>query len=113
MASQRVEKHFGVLEYLKDLSSSEQKKFIAGASCELLKTISEICLNLLKGTIELKPGDLNKLKKYKTQIVSLSKRKPSTKQRRQICMQKGGFIGSLLSLVVPSIISAIVTATQR
>ena len=82
MASKRVTHHFGVLEYLKDLNKKEQKKFIQNASHDFLITISEICLNLLKGNIELSPSDLEKLRKYKSQIITLSKRKSSTKQRR-------------------------------
>ena len=113
MASRRVTDHFGVLEYLKDLTKLEQKKFIETASCELLKTISEICLNLLKGSIKLPSEELAKLKKYKLQIVSLARKKHSIKKRKVICNQKGGFLGSLISACIPAIISGIVSATSR
>ena len=113
MASQRVRDHFGVLEYLKGLNKSEQKKFIQNSNIDFLKTISEICLNLCKGHIHLSPADLDKLRKYKSQIISLSKKKPSIKQRKVICTQKGGFLGSLISVALPAIVSAIVTATQK
>ena len=113
MASQRVTQHFGVLEYLKDLSSLEQKRFIQNASCELLKVISEICLNLLKGNITIPDSDLQRLRKYKQQIVLLSKRKHSIKKRKVICNQKGGFLGSLISIALPAIISSIVAATRK
>ena len=112
MASKRVTHHFGVLEYLKDLNKKEQKKFIQNASHDFLITISEICLNLLKGNIELPPSDLDRLRKYKSQIVTLSKRKSSTKQRRTVC-QSGGFLSSLISVALPAIVSAIVSATRK
>ena len=113
MPSPRIQKHFGILEYLKDLSPKDQKKFIENSSSELLKTISEICLNLLKGKVNLSPADLKKLKKYKTQIISLSQKRHSVKTRRKLCNQRGGFIGSLIATILPALISTIVTATQK
>ena len=74
MASPRVKSHLGVLEYLRDLNEKEQKRFIKHASVELLRVISELCLNLMKGTIEISNGDLQKLKKYKKQIIALSEK---------------------------------------
>ena len=113
MPSSRIQKHFGILEYLKDLSKKDQKNFIENASSEVLKTISEICLNLIKGTVKIPESDLKKLKKYKIQIVSLSQKRHSVKKRKNICNQKGGFLGSLLGVILPSLISTIITATQR
>ena len=101
------------MEYLKDLSPKDQKKFIENSSSELLKTISEICLNLLKGKVNLSASDLNKLKKYKNQIISLSQKRHSIKVRRKLCNQRGGFIGSLIGTVLPILISTIVSATRK
>ena len=109
----RIKHHMGGLEYLKDLSPSEQKRFINGASSELLKAISELCLNLLKGSIKIDESDLKKLKRYKKQIILLSEKKHSTLKRRKFCSQKGGFLGSLISIALPAVISAIIAATQK
>ena len=113
MASKRVTDHFGVLEYLKQLNKKDQKLFIKGASPELLKTISEICLNLLKGTIKISKEDIDKLRRFKKQILHLSEKRHSVKVRRDMCSQKGGFLGSLIAVALPSIISAIVSATTK
>lgn len=113
MTNLRIKHHMGVLEYLKGLPSSEQKRFINGASSELLKTISELCLNLLKGTIKVSETDLKNLKKYKKQIIFLSERKHSSDKRRKLCSQRGGFLGSLIGIVLPAVITAIITATQK
>lgn len=112
MASKRITDHFGVLEYLKQLNSKEQKQFIKGASPSLLACISEICLNLLKGSIKVSKKDIESLRKYRKQIIALSEKKHSAKKRRSFCMS-GGFLGSLMSIALPSIISAIVTASTR
>ena len=88
MASQRVRDHFGVLEYLKGLNKSEQKKFIQNSNIDFLKTISEICLNLCKGHIYLSPADLNKLRKYKSQIISLSKKSQASSRERSSVHKK-------------------------
>ena len=113
MASKRVTDHFGVLEYLKSLNNKDQKSFIQGASPELLKTISEICLNLIKGSIEISKEDINKLRKYKKQILTLSEKKHSIKTRKKLCSQRGGFLPTLIGLTLPGIITAIISATRK
>ena len=113
MASSRVKRHLPVLEYLRDLNESERRNFVKNASPELLKTISEISLNILKGGLELPSGDIQKLKKYKKQIISLSAKRPSCVTRRKICAQRGGFLGSLISVALPLIIQGIITAVKK
>jgi len=113
MTSKRITDHFGVLEYLKSLNARDQKSFINGASIELLKTISEICLNLIKGTIDISKDNINKLRKYKKQILTLSEKKHSAKKRRKVCSQKGGFLPTLIGLTLPGIITAIISATRK
>ena len=113
MASSRVKRHLPILEYLRDLNESERRNFVKNASPELLKTISEISLNILKGGLELPSGDIQKSKKYKKQIICLSAKRPSCATRRKICAQRGGFLGSLISVALPLIIQGIITAVKK
>ena len=113
MASTRVKHHVGVLEYIRDLNEKERSQFVKGCNSELLKTLSELCLNLLKGNICISPNDLKKLRKYKQEIITLSEKRHSLKKRRIVCSQKGGFIGTLISTILPTVIGAIISATQK
>ena len=113
MTSSRMKHHIGVLEYIRDLTEKERKNFVKTAGSELLKTISEICLNLLQGNISISPNDVKKLKKYKNQIITLSKKQHNLTKRRNICSQKGGFIGTLIATLLPTIIGSIISATRK
>ena len=112
MPSPRVRKHMPILEYINSMNEKERKHFLKGANIELLKTLSEICLNLLAGTIKIPPSELQKLKRFKKEIITLSEKRHSLKKRVKIC-QKGGFIGSLLALAIPSIVQAIISAVKK
>ena len=113
MASEQVRSHLGVLEYLRDLDESHRIKFIKTASPQILRVISELALNLLHSNIKVSNENLQKLKKHKNKIIKLSQRKHSTQTRRNLLSMRGGLLGTFLAAVVPSVISAIIAATQR
>ena len=107
----RVYRNFPLLQYLKTLSDSELKKVIKGGSQELLFTLSELCLNLLRGNVKLTNSQIVKLSPYRKAIVKLAQKKPSLKQRKLILNQNGGMVGALLTLVA-SLIGPIVSAIR-
>ena len=101
-----------LLEYLHKLTPKEQKSFIRQAPIRLLHTISELCYNLMQDNITLPAKDIEKLRPYESTIYKLSQKKHTTAQRRKI-VQSGGFIGTLLSTVLPILVSTILSATSK
>ena len=70
-----------VLEYINKLTKKDQLHFLKTENPDLILAISEICYNVNKGNVEgLNPSHIKKLKPYKTQIQTLSLKRPSMKQ---------------------------------
>ena len=99
----RVIDHLPVLQYLRKLNSKEQKLLIRGAPKELLFLFSEICLNLIKRNIPLEKSQIDKLKRYENQIISLTQKKHSLAKRRSI-LHGGSFLKNLLDKTLPSLL---------
>ena len=76
----------------------------------LQRAIREVAFNLLQGNVRLKPHQASRLKRFKTCVRNLAKKKTSLKKRLLI-EQKGGFLSALLGplmSILPGIIGAII-----
>ena len=100
--SKRVKKHLPVLRALVSLRPQERKSFLCHSSDDFILTLCEIALNVLKGNIPLSKVQFNKLKKQKRLIKLFADKKVSLRQKRQLT-QRGGFLGTLLSVAIPVI----------
>ena len=78
----------------------------------MLEAFCEICLNLVKKNVKLTATQIDKLRPYEEEIYQLALKKHSVTKKRQI-IQKGGFLGALLSSVLPVLISSVLTATSK
>ena len=78
----------------------------------MLEAFCEICLNLVKKNVKLTATQIDKLRPYEEEIYQLALKKHSVTKKRQI-IQKGGFLGALLSSVLPALISSVLTATSK
>ena len=74
---------------------------------DLIKAISEIVLNVLKGVIKITPRQRKRLARYKNKLRALTSNKVSQKIKRKFLSQKGGGGGLLASIVVPLAIAAL------
>jgi hypothetical protein len=70
---------------------------------DIIRLLSEICLNLLRGNVKLSPGQIHRLKRHKQILRSLATRNISVKEKRRKLIQRGGF----LPLVLPVIASTL------
>lgn len=96
----RIKHYAPVLQGLYKTSPKICKKFIQSAPPDLIKAVSEICLNVLRGKVKLSPKQKISLKKHRNTLRSLSKRNTSLESRRRH-IQKGGFLGALLRPLLP------------
>ena len=90
-------------QYCAQKDPSQFKNLINCSSNNELKAICELVLNILRGSLEV--SNIDKLKKYKSNYRHLSNPHLSTLARRRYIKRGKGFIGPLLALAVPSLIS--------
>lgn len=75
------------------------KAVLNGASPDLIHSLSECSLNILKGRVKLTPAQKKQLSRYKYNLRALADKRTTVKKRKQI-LQRGGFIGALLKPVL-------------
>ena len=69
--------------------------------------MSECTINLLKGNIPLSKTQYDKFYKCKDVIRTLANRKNSLKAKKEVIIQRGGFLNVLLPLALTAIIELI------
>lgn len=103
----RSKRHYNFLRVLAAASPKQKKLLLKNASTPEIKTVCEVCLNLLEGNI---PVDVKKLQKYKTSIRKIACRSTNMKSKKRILVnQSGGF----LPLILPAVVSALAGMAGR
>jgi hypothetical protein len=74
-----------------------RKKLIRKASRDNIDALSEVALNTLLGNVPLKDEQKKKLKRHRTKIRQLAHRRTSTKKKKILLVQQGGFLPLLLA----------------
>lgn len=65
------------------------------ASKDLILSLVECAENIIRGNVKLTPLQFRRLKRYRTELERLTKRKASQNNQKTL-LQKGGFLGALL-----------------
>ena len=94
-----VKRNVDLLRLLHKSKPALVKIILKNASPDLVRALSECCLNVLKGNIKLNAGQKTRLRRYKNILRKLAAKKLAVKTRKQL-LQKGGFIGALLGPVL-------------
>ena len=108
-----LKKHYPLLKHLAKCSSQDCAHVVTGMSDEVIKLMSQICINVMNKSLTRDSAHaVKKLTPYKKQLKAITKPKSSIKQKRKHLEQRGGFIGALLGIALP-IISSIIGAATR
>ena len=94
--SKSLKKSYHLLHALREGDTKLRKAILGSCSDHLVKALSEICLNTIKGGLPLTPRELKRLSPHRNLIFFLSTKKHSLKRKRKLLRQKGGFIHALL-----------------
>ena len=79
-----------------------KKVILSKASDDLVRFICDITHNVLSGTAEIFRPHKKRLAKHKNSLRKLAARKLPLSRKQKI-IQKGGFLGALLSAAIPAI----------
>lgn len=105
--SARIKRNWPLLKALFEGNARQKRAILQTASGELINTICELALNVLKGNIPLTGSQLKKIRKQKVGIKLFANKKTSIKKKRKVLNQKGGFLLPLLSVAIPFLTSLI------
>lgn len=105
--SLRLKRNLPLLRSLVGATAKERKAILDHCSSDLILSLCEIALNLLKGRIPLTLTQLKKLERQKTAIKLFANKRASLQKKRHSIQQSGGFLLPLLTIDVPFITSLI------
>ena len=108
-----LRKHYHLLRHIAKCSSKDCEHVIKGVSDEVIKLMSQICVNVMNKSLTHNANDaVRRLTPYKKQLRAVTKGKTSVASKRKHFEQKGGFIGALLGIAIP-VISSIISAAKK
>ena len=109
MKCQKIKQFGGLIRHYHLLLGSIKKSILKNLDRKSICLICEICLNILKKNVPLKPATLNSLKRHKHIIKKLSDKKITLKRKKIILNQRGsGFILPLLFSVITPLLSKLI-----
>ena len=100
----RLVKHWDMLSVLSKAPPPMRKQMIQTASKDVIDTVCECCLNVLKGTIPLSPHQKKCLAKHRHVLRQMVQKKIPIRQKKKMLVQRGGIpILPLLVLLLGTI----------
>jgi len=92
---------------LKNAKPKLRKAILSNCNKELINTISECVLNVLRGNVKLTDCQKRRLHKFRDQLRSVAGRRVSLAAKKRIINQSGGFLVPFLSAILPTVASLI------
>lgn len=105
-----LKRRWPTIEALPRLTRQQQKAVLKIDDPTLTRAICEICHNLLQDRIPLDKKQKRRLSRYKNIFRKLVSERLKLKEKKNILVQRSGFL-SLLVPVVASVISGIISAS--
>jgi len=102
----RLKKHSSTLQLQHKAKPGLRKAIITNVDEQLIRCICDCALNVLHGRVPISQQHKNCLSKHKQSLRKLVDRKNFLKKKRKV-IQVGGFLGALLSAVIPTVASLI------
>ena len=102
-----VRRNLSLLKKLLKAKPHQRRVILQTGSDELILSLCEVALNILRGTIPLTSGQYRRLVKNKSLIKLIADKKIGVGKKRRTINQQGGFILPLLSVAIPFITSLI------
>ena len=102
----KIRNFIPLLEMLQALSAKERNAYIKSSDNQLVKFLSDLLYNINRGGISIDSDTINKLKVYKKDIKTISRKKTALKNRKKI-LQKKGFYQAVIGQLIPILIEIV------
>ena len=107
----RIKSNLYKLHVLKDAKPKLHKAIISNCDKELIHTISECVLNVLRGNVNLTDCQ-KRLRKFKGSLREVIDKRVPLSRKKRLINQRGGFLIPLISAVLPTLASLIYNLTS-
>ena len=109
MDKKLLKQRIASLKQIRSLGGKKKKiDFMKQCQEKCIDAICEGCFNIVRGGVKLTPKQLKKAAEYKLDIRRLGDPKTTLKTRREILMQKGsGLLTLIPSLILPLLMSVL------
>ena len=105
--SDYVKRALPLLQVIAKSKPKVRNTIIEHGPADLIKAISQIVLNVLKGVIKLTAAQKKRLVRYKNKLRALASNKVSQRVKKRFLTQKGGGGGAALAVLLPLAIAAL------
>jgi hypothetical protein len=106
-----TKRQMAILHTLQQSRPRERSSLLTSVDGDIIRILSEICLNILRGNVTLSKMQVHRLKRHKQTVRSLAKRNVSIKDKRHQLVQRGGFLPLLLP-VIASALGGLISSSQ-
>src|SRR5215510_16539732 len=103
----RIKSNYRALELLKKVKPKLRRAILLNCDPDLLKSVGECALNVLRGNVKLTKCSKRKLRKHRGVLRKIADKSVSIVNKRKIIVQRGGFLLPLLSAVLPVLASLV------
>ena len=88
----RIRSNYHALHVLRNAFPKLRKAILSSCDTELVNTVSECALNVLRGNLKLANRHKHRLRRFKDQLRSVVGRRVSLTAKRKLINQSGGFL---------------------
>jgi hypothetical protein len=99
----RVKSNYHHLQVLKPAKPQLRKAIINNCNNELVKSIYECVLNVLRNNLKLTACQKKKLQKFKVPLRAIADKRVSIAAKKELLNQRGGFIVPFLRAILPTL----------
>ena len=104
--SGKIKQILPILDFLNSLDKTARIKFLKKSHTNMLKSLIDLIYNINLGNIHMPKVEIERLRKYKTQIKSLCVKKKTISERKKIIIKKD-LLGKLLPILIPVLLDRV------
>lgn len=102
------ERNLCLLKTLCYLKKNQRAAFLRDADNKFVKCIQQCIFNTLKGNVPLESSEKKRLSKHKTTLRRLAEKRGNLKTKRELLVQRGGFLPYIIGPILGALLSRII-----
>jgi len=103
MARHPIGEHYSFIKRIKKSTPKNREKYLNKASPAEIRSLCECAHNVYSGAIPIPSKIVKRLRPHQKEIRELTFKRGKAEHKRQLLIQKGGFLPLLLGAVLPII----------